>query len=224
MLNEFYREKKIYLQSLGILIAISGIFLSIQPPDNSTAQIALMNIQYCCFNLIRASIFFLIIQIFIFINRDDMKMNVSDFIMFCSVSIFLGSIYIILQENIGIYLKSLYSNIDKNEFINEKLRYLNAIAIIAYCMLIFFYYNKQLFKKIKFIPVVLHSIIFLFFLSSVQTFFKIYILDIKVNILNFISAFYSVIGIKGYIFLIHLFSAIFIELNFRRQKQHVLKS
>lgn len=46
MLRDFWEKKKHIIQLGGIIIAVGALFLSIPPPDNEVAKIALSNIQF----------------------------------------------------------------------------------------------------------------------------------------------------------------------------------
>jgi hypothetical protein len=68
MFNKFLEEKKSVLQTIGILIAIGAIFLTIQPPENPVAKEALMKLQFFWLYTVTVSIFILYFNIFDFLR------------------------------------------------------------------------------------------------------------------------------------------------------------
>ena len=73
MFKNYFLEKKPFLQTIGMLIAIGAIFLNMQSTHNDRTQLALMNLQVYWLVIMTISILALYVSIFKFVWKTEIR-------------------------------------------------------------------------------------------------------------------------------------------------------
>jgi hypothetical protein len=106
MIEKFIQDKKILLQIIGVLIAIRGIFLAIQPSDNPSANVALMQIQISWVHMISLSLLCLWVLIIDFLRKVDF--NISNYVVITIMALIAFVIPLWLIVNLYSYIFEIY--------------------------------------------------------------------------------------------------------------------
>ena len=202
MFKNYFLEKKPFLQTIGMLIAIGAIFLNMQSTHNDRTQLALMNLQVYWLVIMTISILALYVSIFKFVWKTEIRISdETEFNEFhygiAGIAITMPVIFLVLLWK---YVFSIY-NFPAKYLLEVIKTVVNLGGVDLYISAILLLFNKQKFRNISDIRALAYSILLAVWLSLCEGFTSA---SLDSNLIGWKLCFYS----RGYMnlslwFLLH---------------------
>jgi hypothetical protein len=215
MLSQFFEQNKLLLQSIGFSMVIAGIFLNIQTPTNDTAHNSLIIIQAIWFLSADTLLFMLLVKIFYWISRVEIKKSSDIFSAYYTLTLlFVG----VITFSIFIPMYLTHSNglsVSNNFYVLHIWSRVAVIAIFLACVLVA--YNGNLNKQNSFIAET--SVPIFISIFSILLFEFLFYLFNDYHSIKIGELLFQDFRLRMYLIIIHLIGAIFIQLQFHRKIQ-----